>query len=200
MNNFPNTPKSEIVRIAACATGENEEIWTRIFDLYRPAICAFAESLGAKEDREDITQDVFTKLVEVFRSGSYNPERGRFRSYLATMVRNIVVNNWHKAQVRAADRHLSIEALPPELTALPSETAAIIDAKWRLARRRAAEEHVLEKTALSKKSRDIYRRYVTEEHPIDEVAAEFGVPRNTVSQVKTRVERMIAQYERLFPE
>lgn len=59
---------------------------------------------------------------------------------------------------------------------------------------------MLTKTALSQKSRDIYRRYVVEERPIGEVAAEFGVPRNAVSQVKTRVERMIADYERLFPE
>ena len=46
----------------------------------------------------------------------------------------------------------------------------------------------------------IYRAYVMEERPIDEVAAEFGVPNNTVSQTKTRVARMIAAHEALLGE
>lgn len=200
MITFPNTPKEEIARIAARATGESEECWVRIFDLYQPVICAFAEALGADDNAEDVAQDVFAKLVETFRSGSYTPERGRFRNYLAKMIRNIAINNWHKAQARAADRTVSIEASDEIVVATPSETEAILDTKWRLARQRAAEEHVLTKTALSQKSRDIYKSYVKDGRPIGEVAKLFGVTRNTVSQVKTRVERMIAEYERLFPE
>ena len=38
------------------------------------------------------------------------------------------------------------------------------------------------------------------ERPIEEVAAEFGVPNNTVSQTKTRVARMIAAHEALLGE
>ena len=38
-----------------------------------------------------------------------------------------------------------------------------------------------------------------EPHP-DDVAAVFGVPNNTVSQTKTRVERMIAEHEALLGE
>ena len=200
MITFPNTPKEEIARIAARATGESEESWVRIFDLYQPVICAFAEALGSTYEAEDVAQDVFAKLVEAFRSGSYTPERGRFRNYLVTMVRNIVINNWYKAKARAADRLVSIEASGEDIAASPSKTEAILDAKWRLARRRAAEEHVLTKTALSQKSRDIYKSYVKDGRPIGEVAKLFGITRNTVSQVKTRVERMIAEYERLFPE
>ena len=71
---------------------------------------------------------------------------------------------------------------------------------WRLARRQAAVEHVLTKTALSEKSKAIYRAYVLEERPIEEVAAAFGVPNNTVSQTKTRVARMIAAHEALLGE
>lgn len=193
---FPSTPKEEIARIVARATGESEESWVRIFDLYQPVICTFARSLGAADDAEDVAQDVFAKLVEAFRSGTYTPERGRFRNYLATMVRNIVVNNWHKAKAHSAEYHVSIEASDEDILSSPSKTEEIIDAKWQLARRQTAEEHVLTKTALSQKSREIYRSYVKEGRPIAEVAAKFGVSRNSVSQVKTRVERMIAEYER----
>lgn len=105
------------------------------------------------------------------------------------------------AAARAASRHVSIDndEHPVELSA-PSETASILDARWRLARHQAAVEHVLTKTALSEKSKAIYHAYVLEERPIEEVAAAFGVPNNTVSQTKTRVARMIAAQEELLGE
>ena len=201
MSAFPDTPKTLLSRMAAQVTGESEASWVRFFDLYQPVIRKFAEYVGAKGEVEDITQDVFVKLVEVFRKGAYKPDRGRFRAYLATLIRREVVNRWHKAQVRAADRQISLDNddFPVEV-AVPSETAAVIDAKWLQARRSAAIEHVLTKTALAQQSKDIYRAYVLEERPIGEVAKAFGVPNNSVSQIKTRVERMIADYEAMFAD
>ena len=201
MSAFPDTPVSLLARMAAEHTGASETSWTRFFELYQPVIVKFAAFSGAGREAEDVAQDVFVKLVEVFRRSAYDPAHGTFRAYLATMIRNEVVNRWHKAAVRAADRHVSIDndAHPVEIAA-PSETAAILDARWRLARRQAAVEHVLTKTALSEKSKAIYRAYVLEERPIEEVAAAFGVPNNTVSQTKTRVARMIAAHEALLGE
>lgn len=201
MSAFPDTPVTLVARMAARMTGESETGWVRFFDLYQPVIRKFAESLGAKGDSEDVAQDVFVKLVEVFRKGSYDPQKGRFRAYLAALIRHEVVNRWHKAQVRAVDCHVSLDNdKSPVEVSVPSETAAIIDAKWRLARQAAAVEHVLTKTALSAQSKAVYRAYVQEGHSIGEVAKAFGIPKNSVSQVKTRVERMIADYETMFAD
>ncbi len=201
MSAFPETPVSLLARMAAERTGASEESWTRFFELYQPVIVKFAAFSGAGREAEDVAQDVFVKLVEVFRRSAYDPARGTFRVYLATMIRHEVVNRWHKAAARAANRHVSIDndEHPVELAA-PSETAAILDARWRLARHQAAVEHVLTKTALSEKSKAIYRAYVLEERPIEEVATAFGVPNNTVSQTKTRVARMITSHEALLGE
>ena len=67
--------------------------------------------------------------------------------------------------------------------------------KWRLARRRAAVEWALTKTALSAQSKAVYRSYVIDERPIGGVAAEFKNPRNSVSQIKTRAERLVSAIE-----
>ncbi|MBR4615615.1 MAG: hypothetical protein IKO55_08425, partial [Kiritimatiellae bacterium] len=64
-----------------------------------------------------------------------------------------------------------------------------------LARHEAAVEHALSKTALSARSCGIYRAYVLEERPIDEVATHFGVTKNHIGQIKLRVGRMIAALE-----
>ena len=47
-------------------------------------------------------------------------------------------------------------------------------------------------------SKAVYRAYVIEERPIGEVAAAFGVSRNSVSQIKTRVERLVSAIENEF--
>ena len=74
--------------------------------------------------------------------------------------------------------------------------AELIDLDWRLAKRRAAVEHVLMKTAVSPQSKAVYRAYVLEGRSIGEVAKAFGIPRNSVSQVKTRLDRLVAAVER----
>lgn len=195
MSKIPDTPVTLIARMAAQITGEDEAVWVKFFDLYQPVIRHFAEYAGAKSDADDVVQDVLVKLVDVFRSGAYRPERGHFRSFLATITRREVINRWQKAQARAAGMHVPIDDV--EL-AVPPEAAAMLDAKWRLAQRAAAIEHVLTRTALAQKSKAVYRAYVLEERPIGEVAKAFGVSRNVVSQVKTRVDAMIADFESML--
>lgn len=201
MSAFPDTPVTLLARLAATCTGESAAGWERFFAQYQPVIQRFAAFAGAGREAEDVAQDVFVKLVDVFRNGRYDPKRGTFRAYLATMIRREVINRWHKAAARAADRHVSLDNDDhPVDVAVPSETATVLDAKWRLACHQAAVEHVLTRTALAERSKAIYRAYVLEEHPIAEVAAAFGVTNNTVSQTKTRVERMIAEHESLLGE
>lgn len=201
MSAFPDTPVSLLARFAHQVTGECESAWTRFFEMYRAPIMKFAEYAGAKGETEDVSQEVFLKLVEVLRQGRYVPERGKFRSYLATLIHNEVINRWQKEMVRGAGQKVAIDDDDsPVEVAVPSETAAIIDAKWRLALRESAIEHVLTKTALSQQSKEVYRAYVIEGRPIEEVSATFGLSRNSVSQIKTRVERMISKYEAAYLE
>lgn len=201
MSAFPDTPQSLIARIAARTTGENESDWVRFFEIYQPVIRKFAAFSGAKNDSEDVAQEILVKLVSVFQSGAYRPEKGRFRSYLASMIRREVINRWYKDQARLSDKHVSLDLSEnPPIVTVPSETEAVLDMKWRLALRAAAQEHVLAHTALAARSKEIYRAYVMEEVPIEEVAARFGVSRNQVSQVKTRVERMVSDFERLLED
>ena len=202
MGNFPDTPVTLLARIAVEATGQrtDEAAWVRLFNLYAPAIRRFAELQGTpSSESEDVTQDIFLRLVAILRGGRYRADAGRFRCYLATLVRNELVSRWRKVQARAAC--VPLDAVPDEAIAtLPPEAAALLDAKWRLARHEAAIEHALTKTALSRQSREIYRAYALEGRPIDEVAAAFGVSRNVVAQVKVRVNRMVASLEAEYGE
>ena len=208
MANFPDTPVSLLVRLASDRTGIRDEAgWTRLFELYAPAIRAFAEERGSEDESEDVVQEIFMRLVEVLRDGrvKVGGDAGKFRRYLATLVRNELVSRWRnvsrwrKRQSRGEGASVSLDDPGSGVEAsVDSDAAAIVDVKWRLARRRAAVEWALTKTALSAQSKAVYQAYVIDERPIGEVAAEFKIPRNSVSQIKTRVERMIAAIESEF--
>ena len=197
MSVFPDTPVALLAQIASQVTGKDDEAaWVRLFELYEPAIRKFAESQGGGSDSEDIAQEIFLRLVEVLRGGRYSTDAGKFRSYLATLIRHELVSRWRKHQARGGEANISMDDEDSGvIPAVASETAAIMDAKWRLARHEAAVEHALTKTALSQRSKDVYCAYVLEERPIDEVAARFGISNNAVSQIKTRVEKMILAIE-----
>ena len=202
MANFPDTPVSLLVRLASDRTGIRDEAgWTRLFELYAPAIKAFAEERGGEGESEDVVQEIFMRLVAVLREGrvKVGGNAGKFRRYLATLVRNELVSRWRKRMARGGDGLVSLDDPGAGVEAtVDSDAAAVVDVKWRLARRRAAVEWALTKTALSPQSKVVYRAYVLDERPIGEVAAAFGLPRNAVSQIKTRVERLVSAIENEF--
>lgn len=198
MANFPDTPITLVAKLAAQLTCRSDErAWERLFNLYEPAIRKFAELQGAGSNADDIVQEVFLRLVDVLRNGRYSSDGGRFHSYLATLIRHEVISNWRRRQARREGRHLPIDdnEVAAQLV-VEDQTADVLDAKWKLARRMAALEHVLTKTAISKQSKDVYRAYVLDYRPVDEVAERFGIPRNSVYQIKVRVEKMVAAVER----
>ena len=93
--------------------------------------------------------------------------------------------------------HVDIDYVEPSI---PADVAEQIDIKWRMARHQSAIEHVLTKTAISTQSRAVYRAYVEDEMPLEEVIAKFGVTKATVYKIKSRVEQMAAIIEEEFAD
>ena len=66
-----------------------------------------------------------------------------------------------------------------------------IDEDWRAAVLKSAVEHVLTKTALSERDKNVYRRYAIEGVDIAKVADEFNITKNFVSKIKSRIDQRI---------
>jgi RNA polymerase sigma factor (sigma-70 family) len=141
---------------------------------------------------------VLAGLVAVFRGNRFSVREGKgnFRAYLAKMIRSQLYMAYRREKARGLGLNVPLDDVEPSVPA-DSVTAAM-DAEWAMARHRAAEEHVLTKTLVSDLNKRLYRAYVVEERPIDEVAREFGVTRNQVSQAKTRIGRMVDAIEAEF--
>jgi RNA polymerase sigma-70 factor (ECF subfamily) len=86
MTNTPTTQASLLVRLGDAA---DTPAWARFVDLYAPPVYACARRHGLQDaDAADVTQDVLRAVHGAFRRGDYDPNRGRFRAWLITIVRN----------------------------------------------------------------------------------------------------------------
>ena len=197
MSAFPETSLTLLKKIAVQVTGEREAAWVRFFGLYEPAIKRFVAYHDSTHDPDDVVQDIFLKLVNIVQSGGYSSDMGSFRAFLATMIRRHLVSLFRKDRARGAGLHVDIDDVEPSV---PADVAEQIDIKWRMARHQSAIEHVLTKTAISAQSRDIYRVYVEEGRPLDEVVAQFGVTKAVIYKIKSRVEQMAAIIEEEFSD
>ena len=107
---FPTTSVTLIAKIRDLGPGQDSSEWVRFWNSYSLAIRQFAALKGGEENADDIVMTVLGKLVEVLRSGQYTPEKGRFHSYLATMIVNEVHMAHRKNVARASDRKVSLDA------------------------------------------------------------------------------------------
>ncbi len=199
MSLFPLTSLTLLQNLAVEKTGGNEASWVRFFNLYTPAIRRFVEWNDHVHDPDDVVQEVYLKLVEIIRSGKYNPDKARFRTFIALLIRRQLITLYRQDQARHVADRCSIDDLTEEL-AVPSEQYEQVDLSWAKAKHEAAVEHVLTKVAMKQQSRDIYRAYVIENRPIEEVSATFGVTSDIIYKVKNRVSKMIEAVEMEYAE
>ena len=200
---IPDTPQTLLRKIAEYANGDDAAEWARFVEMYEPVIRIYIAQSGnvGAADSDDIVQDIFIRLVDVLRNGRYKRGKGRFRNYLATMVRRMLIDRYRREMARGVDRACQLDAPSLDMDEIPSghpDPAAIVDMRLRLARHQAAVEHVLCRTMLEKRTVAAYREYVIEGQSAAEVAARHGMTINTLRQLKHRIDRMIAAVDNAF--
>ena len=108
---FPDTPQTLLRKIAEYANGDDASEWARFVELYEPVIRIYITQFGdaGAADADDIVQDIFIRLVDVLRKGEYKPEKGRFRNYLASMVRRLLIDRHRRAVYRGAGLEADVD-------------------------------------------------------------------------------------------
>ena len=180
-------------------SGVDDVAWARFVDMYGPVVHHLVRLLSpgiSDADTDDAVQDVFVKLVNILRSGAYDSAKGKFRTYLSTLVRHLLIDRYREAAARRRDRQVEIEVA--EEIAVEDDPGAWMDAKWRIACRMAAERRVMEESALAEQSREVWRLLSVEGLAVKDAARRLGIPSNTVSKTKRRIETRIAAVLALY--
>ena len=196
---YPETSATLLRTLREARSGVDDVAWARFVDMYGPVVHHLVRLLSpgiSDADTDDAVQDVFVKLVNILRSGAYDPAKGKFRTYLSALVRRLLIDRHREAAARRRDRQVEIEVA--EEIAVEDDPGAWMDAKWRIACRMAAERRVMEESALAEQSREVWRLLSVEGLSVKDAARRLGIPSNTVSKTKRRIETRIAAVLALY--
>ena len=196
---YPETSATLLRTLREARSGVDDVAWARFVDMYGPVVHHLVRLLSpgiSDADTDDAVQDVFVKLVNILRSGAYDSAKGKFRTYLSTLVRRLLIDRYREAAARRRDRQVEINVA--EEIAVEDDPGAWMDAKWRIACRMAAERRVMEESALAEQSREVWRLLSVDGLSVKEAARRLGIPANTVSKIKRRIETRIAAVLALY--
>lgn len=90
MSDSPQTRLSLLMRLR---DSQDDLAWTEFVRMYAPLIHGFARRQGLQDaDAADLTQEVLAAVAKAIGRLNYDPQKGLFRSWLFTVVRNKLRN------------------------------------------------------------------------------------------------------------
>jgi RNA polymerase sigma-70 factor (ECF subfamily) len=90
MSDSPLTRPSLLVRIR---DRQDSQAWSQFVAIYAPLVYGFARKHGLQDaDAADLTQEVLRSVAAAAGRLDYDPQRGSFRGWLFTVVRNKLRN------------------------------------------------------------------------------------------------------------
>ena len=102
---FPTTSWSDILAAGRQSPGSGEALAKLCAAYWSPTYAYIRRRGFPRESAEDLTQQFFAHVLENgFLSGAQR-ERGKFRSFLLTSVRNFLMNQWDSTQAQKRGGH-----------------------------------------------------------------------------------------------
>jgi RNA polymerase sigma factor (sigma-70 family) len=172
-NTADDTRPSLLVRLR----DNDEAAWREFFQIYTPVVYGYAIRRGVQpSDAEDITQEVLVEVARCVRRFEYNPDRGRFRDWLGTVVWRRLSKFWKSRQ--ANDRTME-----------HNEGSGQVDSAWideyQAVILRQALENI--KNGFSEVTWLVFLAAWTDGASAPDVASRFSVPIEVVYNSKSRV-------------
>jgi RNA polymerase sigma-70 factor (ECF subfamily) len=176
--------------------GRREDAWTVFQVCYRDLILGWCRRYGLDPHAaEDLTQEILIKLVEALPNHEHKPDRGRFRSWLRTVVQNVLTDHARRRRRRlefgGRGGSTALERLGnlPGPEAVEELSVAVDD------RTSAWEAEVLDRirARVEPKSWSAFCQRMIDRRPAAEVAADVGLSVGAVYKAADRIKRMVLQ-------
>ena len=177
-------PKTSTTLLNELACDTQHARWGEFVARYRPMMLAFMQERFPALEAEDIIQDTLIALIEVFPVYHYSPEeKGSFHNYLTGILRNKALR-----QIQGENRRLAnMQAYAKETKATASRDAVQDADSSQRARFEIALRQLLSDDTVHARTREVFRRVAVNGEKPEAVASDFGITRNAVDQMKSRM-------------
>jgi RNA polymerase sigma-70 factor (ECF subfamily) len=164
----------------------DERSWIEFHAIYRPLIFAYLRKLGLDEhSAEDVTQEVFQRLMVILPKFKLDRQRGRFRTYLWRLTYNTLVARARRKKARERAEQEWVLRFSEVDESRRRELKGIFE----LEHRRRIFEVVLPKARAraSETAWACFEGRLVRRRPAAEVAAELGIAAKNVYVHASRV-------------
>ncbi len=180
MNGVPETSTTLLRDIGSSADNAR---WGEFVERYQGMMTAYLKANFPSLEAEDIVQETLMALSGILPNYRYDPgAKGFFHNYLTGILRN-------KAR-RECEKRARDKATRDAAAAFPAESVAAGDAgiaEWRKSVYEIAMRELLSDDSIHQRSKQIFLRLAVDGLPPAEVAAAYGVGRNAVDKIKSRM-------------
>ncbi len=183
------TQTTHVSLLARLAEGPQSAAWREFWDRYGELIHGMARRQGVQPaDCDDVVQDVLLALTQAMPGFEYDPARGKFRSYLKTIVLRAIFRKRRRKRGQ-----LEVEDLEAAVADAARDPA--VDETWEKEWRQYHLSLAMKTIAaeFNDGDRAAFDAYVGEGRPVREVAEALGMSVDQVYQAKSRISRRLTQ-------
>lgn len=194
--NIPTTDNSLLLALQSQSPAKREAAWALFEPLYRPVIHAWClKRYLPVETARELTQEVLLKLSVKFRQHLYDPDRGRFRSWLKAVVNNVLTDYSRRQQRQVGGAAVGGTDHGRMLAELASPEAGeqLSDAVANQPVTRAAQAIGRVRARVPENHWRAFWLFDVEKRPVAEVAAEVGLRLANVYKISQRIRTQLEE-------
>ena len=178
---------------------KDELAWEEFVSYYKRFIYFLLHQMETPSaDIDDLAQDILMKLWS--KLSAYDPEKGSFRSWLARVIKNTVLNfrDSDQRRLNREQRYSDDPTSPSSAVVSGSELGNRIEQEWKTFVGRLAMERI--EGVFSGKAVRVFQMSL-EEATTEEIVSELGLEKDSVYTLRNRVKsRYLKELKALIEE
>lgn len=195
---MPLIPTTSTTLLRDLAQDSQHARWGEFVARYRPMMEAFMRERFPSLDADEVIQETLIELIRVFPVYRYSQrEKGHFHNYLTGVLRHRALRMIGETETRSLRQRKYAEDAAVDGT---RAAASDDDATWRESLMEIALQQLLSDQTVHERTRLVFARIAVNGEKPDDVAASFGITRNAVDQMKsrmmTRLKELVAALEK----
>ncbi|MBR4258423.1 MAG: sigma-70 family RNA polymerase sigma factor [Kiritimatiellae bacterium] len=181
-------PKTSVMLLKEISESSDSARWYDFYNRYHPVMDGYLRAAFPTLEADDVIQDAMLALMKKLPGYRYAPdERGHFRNYLIGIVKFKAIDHLkrRKRDADGLDAYKKDADLP--VATEPVGTTEEDLQQWRHDAYEIALAQLMADPKVQERNKCVFLRVAVNNESPESVANAYGITRNNVDQIKTRI-------------